>query len=304
MIHYINRDWRFLMLVTVMLYVSLLPAQACLNESSVTLSGKVVETEYAYVPYAVDHMANAQKYRARLIVLDSLWKNHGDINAYADYGVNLVYLGRYQEALEVFLAVEKMKPGLYATAANMGTTYELLGDNQNALKWIKRAVEIDEHSHEGSEWIHVRILEAKINSNLQTAEHLIGISFGADVTPVSKKSIAFLETLMQQLYYQLSERMSFVKPEDPVVALLLFELGNVQALVADLSTAVICYDLAKKYGYKSALLDARSTAFQGRMKNANIGLPDEEDRANIAVIAIVALCLAVGAFILWQRLKS
>ncbi len=57
-----------------------------------------------------------------------------------DYAVALVYLGRYDEAISLLQRLEKETPGHYATAANLGTAYELSGNNELALKWIKEGI--------------------------------------------------------------------------------------------------------------------------------------------------------------------
>lgn len=145
---------------------SFLAAWCCINESRVLLSGETVDFHSTgRVPHGHDFEENKEEYEEDLKELDSLWRVNGKLDDYSDYGVRLVYLGRYNEAKAVFGHIEKLQPGRYATAANSGTVYELLGQNDSALYWIKRAVQIDPTSHYGSEWLHVKILEAKIEGN-------------------------------------------------------------------------------------------------------------------------------------------
>ena len=80
----------------------------------------------------------------------------------SDYALNLVRAGKIKEALVIFEKLVVKYPNEYALQANLGTTYELMGDNKAALKHIKKGLELNPNSHEGSEWIHVKILEAKI----------------------------------------------------------------------------------------------------------------------------------------------
>jgi tetratricopeptide (TPR) repeat protein len=137
-----------------------------------------------------------------LMEMDALWKSKRDLDAYSDYGVLLAYLGRYDEAKAVYEEIEKITPGRYSTAANLGTVYELLGQNDLALKWIKKAVEIDPTSHEGSEWIHVKILEAKIKGDKAlTSEFLLGINFGNDTIPESQMDSTELVKLREALFF-------------------------------------------------------------------------------------------------------
>src|SRR5258708_7777149 len=85
-----------------------------------------------------------------------------NFNDRSDYSVALMFLGRSEEAVTLLNQLEKEKPGEYFIAANLGTAYELSGNNEEALKWIKEGIHRDPTSHEGTEWLHVKILEAKI----------------------------------------------------------------------------------------------------------------------------------------------
>jgi hypothetical protein len=95
-----------------------------------------------------------------------------------------------------------------------------------------------------------------VNSNF-----LIKTAFGDETVPVTRLDSAQLAGLREALNYQLSERMSFIKQKDPIVALLLFELGNVTAIAEDVTSALRIYDLAIKYGYDSEVLKKRYQHF-------------------------------------------
>ena len=62
----------------------------------------------------------------------------------------------------MFLALERRYPGHHETAANLGTALELAGHDAPALQWIRIGIRRNADEHYGSEWLHVRILEAKI----------------------------------------------------------------------------------------------------------------------------------------------
>lgn len=59
------------------------------------------------------------------------------------------------------------------------------------------------------------------------------------------------------LYYQLNERISFVKPKEAIVAQLLFDLDNLAFLRNDFSLALADYQDAQKYGYSGKLIADR-----------------------------------------------
>ena len=245
-----------------------LPVMACLNESHprLTLSGNYIDwddeipdsEQEVVTPAGRDVIADWLSNVGRLKELDSLYHSNKNIEYYSDYGVVLVYLDRLEEAKNVFEDIEFKNPGLYATAANLGTVYELLGQNRKALRWIEKAVLINPRSHENSEWIHVNILKVKIKGNgAVSSELLLGTDFGTSVIPVSNDSLAALIRLRKQLYYQLVERMSFVKPQDKIVGQLLFDLGNLYALTSNIKSALEVFDKAKEYGCEEELLAKR-----------------------------------------------
>ncbi len=255
---------------------------ACLNETHVLLNGKQIHgdrfTADEMTPTGKDFAKLRDEYTIELKKLDSLWKATKNIEYYSDYGVVLVYLGRYAEAKDIFQEIEKTAPGRYATAANLGTVYELLGDNIQALHWIKKAVKIDPTSHDNSEWLHVKILEANIKGDSYvTSDFLIETNFGNDVKPASSLDSLALLKLQEALFYQLNERVSFIKPKDKIVALLLFELGNVYALTADITMSVRLYDMAKEYGYSSEVFEKRYTLFKSMHKNLSHVLPESDE---------------------------
>ena len=245
-------------------------AIACINEKRALLSGEHIEgMAEGEIPIGrnLEEADEKAYFGEQLNYLDSVWKANKNIDDYSDYGVYLIYLGRYQEAKEVYHQIERTHPGQYATAANIGTIYELLGQNDSALYWIKKAVQIDPTSHMGSEWIHVKILEAKINGDaFVNSPFLIGTTFGNDIKPQTILSENELNKLRQEIFYQLEERMTFIKPENQLVGLLLFELGNITALTRDVTTALRIYDKAVEYGFVNDVLKKRYEYFLSLQK--------------------------------------
>jgi tetratricopeptide (TPR) repeat protein len=190
------------------------------------------------------------KYKTKIKELDSLYLSTSNIEFLQDKALVQVISLDYKNAISTYLEIEKIKPGLYETAANIGTTYELVGDNKKALQWIKKAIAIDSSSHEYSEWIHVNILEAKINGlKTFTSLDLIDTDFGKDSIPVTTLSKVKLQKLYNEIKYQLNERMTFIKPKDAIIAQLLFDLGNIAYLLNNAHAVNILFDRAYDYGY-------------------------------------------------------
>ena len=162
--------------------------------------------------------------------LDSLYQIKPDLKYLAEKGIVFIIQKEYQKAIDLYLDIEKKSPDLYSTAANLATAYELIGDNENALKWITKAIEINPNSNEGSEWIHRNILKIKLGLLPLNSQNLIATDFGSDDAPKTSLSKDELIQLQNQLYYQLNERRSFIQPKDEMMALLLFDYGNVLLL--------------------------------------------------------------------------
>lgn len=232
---------------------------ACYNVKRVGLNGEVNEM-FIGIPGEkyYDIQKNKASYERNLIRLDSIWKIDKNYDAYTQYGITLSYLGKYEQALDVFKQIEQERSGEYTTAANMGTTYELLGDNKNAYTWISKALQINPASHDSTEWLHLKILEVKLKGDKYiNSSYLLGVDFGKELIPKAKVSKDKLVKLKNALYYQLGERMIFIRPKDKIMALLFFELGNIQSIVEDVTMAYNSYKLASDYGYTDPIFEER-----------------------------------------------
>lgn len=231
---------------------------ACLNgETKELKNGAFIYEDYrGIVPRG--HEFYVKNFKKLTKELDSLFRVTKDIDYLSDKGYVYIIEGRYNEALEIYLKIEQLKPNRYSTASNIGTIYELLGENQKALFWINKAIKINPKSHNGSEWLHAKILYAKIGgAKYIDSDFLINTNFGVDDKPQSNLSKLQRETLMKSIYYQLNERVSFVKNEDQIIGILLFELGNLAFLDKKYNEAKEIYGKARDYGFNSQLLKIR-----------------------------------------------
>lgn len=243
-----------------LLFLAGLNTYACLNgEKYLMKNGQYLYMDYAdKLPFG--HSFFLEKLDHTKFELDSLYRKTKDLDYLSDKGYILILEKKYDEALSLYLRIEKLKPNRYSTASNLGTLYELMGNNKEALKWINKSITINPKSHNGSEWLHSRILEAKINGkNFYGTQFLLGTDFGNEVRPVSQLDTIQLNKLDRSLYYQLNERISFIKPKDTIVSILLFELGNIKMIKGEFNTAQPILEEAKKYGLNSPVLEKRLT---------------------------------------------
>ena len=177
-----------------------------------------------------------------------------DFKLRSDYAATLVHRGDVKKAVEILEDIERRKPGEYVVAANLGTAYELSGNNDKALEWIRECLRRNKESHYGSEWLHIKILEAKIALSKDPAwlrtHTVLGVDFGMEAVP--SRPAKWTGDLAQRnvsgsIAYQLRERMAFVKAPDPVVGDLLVDLGNLTALEMTIEHAIAVYGLALTY---------------------------------------------------------
>lgn len=244
-----------------LLFLAGLKTYACLNgEKYLMKNGQYLYMDYYdNLPFGHDFFLGKFAERSKF-ELDSLYRKTKDLDYLSDKGYILIVEKKYDEALALYLKIERLKPNRYSTASNIGTLYELMGNNVEALKWINKSIVINPKSHNGSEWLHSRILEAKINGEKsQTAKFLLNTDFGTEIKPISQLDTIQLNKLDKSLNYQLNERISFIKPKDNIIAILLFELGNIKMIKGEFNTAKPILEEARKYGLNSEILEKRLT---------------------------------------------
>ncbi|MDJ1485737.1 tetratricopeptide repeat protein [Cytophagaceae bacterium YF14B1] len=256
-----------------------LTTNACVNEyrvlRHVLLNGKKIKlTEllaYEDPDYEENQIKQLKKDSAEL---KSIWLKTHHIKAYSDYGAALLYLGRYKEAGDIFSTIEKIQPNLYATASNLGTAYELLGKNDSAYFWIQRSIVLNPESHFGSEWLHLKILEVKLKGmSYLTSQFMLGTDLGNDTIPKSSLPLEKLTKLRYHITHQLDERQVFVKSPEPIVAFLLFQLGNIEAITDDITESLLTYNTAYEYGFRSELFAKRYLKFKQIHVKSHTPLP-------------------------------
>lgn len=135
-----------------------------------------------------------------------------------DYGVALIRLGRYADAIDTLVALEAARPGVYETAANLGTAYELVGKLEEAALWIARGIDRNPRSHAGTEWLHAAILHAKLK--LRDDPAWLKAHSVVDPAQVGPRDAA---EIVRAIDYQLAERLQFVTAPDAVVCDLFYQ---------------------------------------------------------------------------------
>ncbi|MCX6318361.1 MAG: tetratricopeptide repeat protein [Bacteroidetes bacterium] len=157
-----------------------------------------------------------------------------------DQALTYMRMGRYDEALILLQKLEKEKPDEYNVVANLGTLYELTGENEKALSYIKKAVALNAQSHRGSEWVHIKILEAKL---LQKDAAWWKTHPVLSISTTSKTP----ETIINDITYQLKERLPFTPKPDLLTAAVLNETGDYLVQQQKHEQAWIIYKIGDEY---------------------------------------------------------
>ena len=173
----------------------------------------------------------------------------------SDYAAILIHRGESRKAVEILESIEKNHPGEYRVAANLGTAYELSGDLDKARHWIREGMRRNVQSHHGTEWLHLRILDARQalakNPNWLKANSVTGINFGLEAQPRRPsqwpEDSGGAEGVIRALIYQLHERMAFVPAPDPLVGSMIADLGSLLMLYRTVDVAIPVFDLALTY---------------------------------------------------------
>lgn len=148
-----------------------------------------------------------------------------------DLAVAWLLTGRAPEGIQLLRDLDQRYPGNAIVAANLGTALELAGEDEEALQWIRESVRRDPQEHQGSEWVHVRILEAKLamkkDPNWLRKNSVVGWREGQRF-PLDERSRPRAPVdIIGAIQYQLNERTQFVSAPDAIVGDLNLTVGDI-----------------------------------------------------------------------------
>jgi len=205
-----------------------LQANACLWVDGTTIDGGHRTVEGLPATILRHAMKSTPEERIGRIIRAEKDEHRDDFSQKELEGAEEILSGRFDRAVEIFKKAEADQPGRYSTAVNLGTAYELNGELEPALKWIREGLRRDPGSHYGTEWLHVEILRTRLKLKENPAylqnHHVVTLpEIFSDKTPVlTGEGTHTAEEIGGSILYQLEERLVFVKPPDPIVADLLY----------------------------------------------------------------------------------
>jgi len=235
-------------------------ARACLNEMATDRAGRAYEVDGRVgesLVWSLTHPYRDAEMDRFLIEETRKEPSFRNLN---NIGVLLIRQGKLDVAVRHFRTVEGLFPGRPQTAANLGTALELAGQDKEALHWIRTGLQRNPREHYGSEWLHVRILEAKVaaagNPAYFRRHSIVGLVFGPGLVPAFPRKLPggndgkqlLPSWLDSSLEYQLHERIGLVAAPDPVVANLLMDWATLHLSGGSMETAKALYNLATTYG--------------------------------------------------------
>ncbi len=250
---------RKLIATTILIFAFSFSGSACLNRYfTVDKEGHAHDNGHIGLIYFYTNF-NKEQLDWELYELEPKIRKEHSYMLLSDYAVILLKLGKTNEALQIFKGLYAHYPEEYQIASNLGTAYELHGDNDSALKYIRRGIELNPYDHEGSEWIHVKILETKIK--LKEDPAWLKHNSVLQLTEEQKND----PQVCNQLNIQMQERFPFTSPvADPIMASLFTDLGDLYYNTKSVAIAIICYRAAREY-YK-----ASSTELDRKISEAEI----------------------------------
>jgi tetratricopeptide (TPR) repeat protein len=184
---------------------------------------------------------NLELIASKLPTLEADFQKYHSAYMLSDYAVYLMKAGRVEESLTLLIELNKNLPNEYQIVANLGTAYELNGELDSALFYIKRGIEINPNAHEGSEWVHIKVLETKLNQ-IENPDFLDFRSV-LDLSPEQKRDSA----TRVQLELQIRERFPFSPGPDQIMASLMVDLADCYANSLSIEYAKAFYNIAELY---------------------------------------------------------
>ncbi len=206
-------------LLTFLILALSLSANACGNEYGVSLSGERLHTPLFYLSDRYRSFDKEDLQRKLGEAISKRGQNEDDFQNESNIALYYMKLGEVKKAIKILEPLAAEYPDEYVIIANLGTAYELDGQLNKALNQIKKGYAMNPKSHYGSEWVHIKILEAKIahgaNSNWFRRNPIVSLA------ELEEKETDYVGRRDTHLSVQIRTRLPFTPAPNPVIANLL-----------------------------------------------------------------------------------
>ena len=232
--------------------LTVLPVSACLNiYYSIDAEGHLHEATDMYSYFKkFNKNFNKKLICSKLPKLEKKIRENGDYKDLSDYAVYLMKLGLFEESKSILVELYFAHPEEYQLAANLGTAYELVGQVDSAMKYINRGMELNPDSHDGSEWVHIKVLETK--KQLEQDSTWLKSNTVLNLSDAQVKDTMVLH----QIFIQAHERFPFTPGPDPIMGSIITDLGRCFAQTTSIEHAKAILTIARDYyGDTSAYVD-------------------------------------------------
>jgi len=138
---------------------------ACINYYVINETGRQ-QMHADYPPYSI--YINNKYTLESLHETEKAIKTADENNRYqlfSNYCADLIKLGRCNDALNILKKLYIGHNNEYQISSNLAVAFELTGQLDSALYYMKQSLRINPDSHEKTEWFHVKYLEAAIKEN-------------------------------------------------------------------------------------------------------------------------------------------
>ncbi|MEZ4804561.1 MAG: hypothetical protein R2852_03525, partial [Bacteroidia bacterium] len=229
---------------------------SCGNEYGYNLDGSKTYTEYFYISERMMQFDTPAIKKRLGDLYDEVKAGKADFKTWSDIAANLMKIGKADSSVKILVPLIKQHSNEYNIIANLGTSYELIGELDSALKYISLGYKLNSKSHLGSEWVHVNIIQGKIkekqkpgwmkNNDILNLKTLL---YNVDV-PNKKSKVAKTN---YEIFYQIRTRVKYTPAPDKVLANILTTLGDFNTQVGTYENALLAYAYALEFQESPAL---------------------------------------------------
>jgi hypothetical protein len=237
----VRGDWHAIWLVAVL---AANPAVACIS----TFSSRILDAHLSGDAAAMRNVAEeaGRAHRAT-----------PSLETTTDFAAALIFAGRTEEGIVLLRDLERTRPGSAFVAGNLGTALELVGQHEEALTWIRESMRRDPSLHRGTEWVHVKILEARLalqrDPDWLRRNSVIGWREGQRLPPNERSQPRTYREIVDALGHQKERHTRFVAPPDAVLGDLYLTLGDIAHTAAGAFNGTWDRDAREAAGYAAAL---------------------------------------------------